>query len=338
MITSSQRTSAPTATAALVSVTLLLAGCSGSGTAATEDSAGDEEQPGGSLVPEAEGAVEYPLTLDTVHGEIEIAERPERVAVMGHSAIHDAVAALGVTPVYAAADRDIDFGWTDPAWLDGIETLDVQDGNAVNVEGVAAAEPDLIFLPNTAEMFAEEDLARLADIAPVLEAPDVISGDQVDWRDAPQMLGEALDLSGRAEDAIREADEAIEATSEEHPEFDGRTITLAYDYGEEFGIDYYTVTDGTRRRSSPCWGSNPTRWLSSSSPMPRSPRRTRPSSMRTSSSCSTPTTQHGRHARSQSSSSTCRQWPTIATWPSSARRTSAPRTVRSGRCGAAPAS
>ena len=53
---------------------------------------------------------------------------------MGHSANHDAVAALGVTPVYAAADRDIDFGWTDSAWLDGIETLDVQDGSAVNVE------------------------------------------------------------------------------------------------------------------------------------------------------------------------------------------------------------
>ncbi|HLR44187.1 MAG TPA: ABC transporter substrate-binding protein [Brevibacterium sp.] len=245
MITSSQRTSAMPAAAAFVSVTLLLAGCSGSGTAATEDSAGGDEQPGVSLVPEAEGTVEYPLTLDTVHGTIEIAERPERVAVMGHSANHDAVAALGVTPVYAAADRDIDFGWTDPAWLDGIDTLDVQDGNAVNVEGVAAAEPDLIFLPNTAEMFEEEDLARLAAIAPVLEAPDVISGDQVDWRDAPQLLGEALDLRSRAEDAIREADEAIEATSEEHPEFDGRTITLAYDYGEEFGIDYYTVTDGT---------------------------------------------------------------------------------------------
>lgn len=233
-----------TAAAVFLSASVLLSACANAEADATDADKGGADA-AEALIPEAEGSVEYPMTLDTVHGEVEIDDRPERVAVMGHSANHDAVAVLGATPVYAAADRDIDFGWTDPAWLDSIETLEQRENDDLNLEGIAASEPDLIFIPNTVEMFEDEDIERLSAIAPVLEAPEPVSGDQVDWRDAPRLLGHALDLGDRAEQAIAEAEAAIEATSAEHPEFDGRTTTLAYDYGEEFGIDYYTVADGT---------------------------------------------------------------------------------------------
>lgn len=232
--------STPILGAVLAAAALVLTAC---GTDAEDATAQNDTETAG-LLPAAEGEAEYPLRLDTVHGEIEIEERPERIAVLGWNPNHDAAAALDVTPVYASS-RSFDYGWMEEEWLDGIETLEERDDADVNLESIAAAEPDLIFLPDTAEMFEEEDIERLGEIAPVLEKEEVVAGDQVDWRDAPRLLGEALDLTGAAEEAITEAEEAIEATAEEHPQFDGRTITLATDYGEEYGLEYYTAAGGT---------------------------------------------------------------------------------------------
>ncbi|NLS09110.1 hypothetical protein HGQ17_03640 [Nesterenkonia sp. MY13] len=70
-----------TGLAALLGTALLLTACAD----AEENADDDGENPGGqSLVPEAEGNVDYPLSIDTIHGEIELEERPERIAVMGH--------------------------------------------------------------------------------------------------------------------------------------------------------------------------------------------------------------------------------------------------------------
>lgn len=232
----------PRAIAAVLGTALILSACADGDTA---DGGQDDEDSaaGGGLVPEAEGNVDYPLSLNTVHGEIELEERPERIAVLGWNPNHDAAEALGVTPVYAAS-RSFEYGWMDEDWLDSVETLEERDDADVNLEGVAASEPDLIFLPDTAEMYEDEDIERLGEIAPVLEAEEIVPGDQVDWREAPRLLGEALDLSETAEEAVTEAEEAIQATADDHPEFEGQTITLATDYGEEYGIEYYTAADG----------------------------------------------------------------------------------------------
>ncbi|GAB3842995.1 ABC transporter substrate-binding protein [Nesterenkonia populi] len=244
-------------TSALLTGALVLSACSDNGEDQNaEDDAEALSETGEALVPEAEGDAEYPMTIDTAHGPAEIEERPERVAVLGWNPNHDAAAALGVTPVYAAS-RSFDYGWMDEEWLDSIETLEEREDTDVNLEGVAASDPDLIFLPNTAEMFEEEDIERLSEIAPVLEDAEVVPGDQVDWRDAPRLLGEALDLEEAAETAISEAESAMEATAEEHPEFEGRTITLATDYGEEYGIEYYTAAGGTAEEITTLLGFEP---------------------------------------------------------------------------------
>lgn len=43
------------------------------------------------------------------------------------------------------------------------------------------------------------------------------------------------------EEVVTEADEDIAATAAEHQEFEGKTITMAYDYGTEYGVEYYTA-------------------------------------------------------------------------------------------------
>lgn len=242
-------------TSALLCAALALSACAND----DEEQGGEAEaaaETGEALVPEAEGDTEYPLTLDTLHGEIELEERPERIATLGWNPNHDAAAALGVTPVYAAS-RSFDYGWMDEDWLDSIETLEEREDADVNVEAVAASEPDLIFLPNTSEMFEEEDIDRLSEIAPVLEADETVPGDQVDWRDAPRLLGEALDLEQTADEAIADAESAIEETASEHAEFEGETITLATDYGEEYGIEYYTAADSTAESMTSMLGFEP---------------------------------------------------------------------------------
>lgn len=211
---------------------VVLAGCS---------SGSDAESADADLVPPAEGSTTYPLTLETWAGETVLEERPERVAVVGTSPNTDALQALGVTPVYALSDND--WEWRDDAWLADIENVDsATRRDPINLEGIAASSPDLI----VASGFIADrgDFEELSKIAPVLEDVEQVEGPAADWRERQRLIGEALDLSAAADQVIADADAAISAVAEANPEFEGRTITIAYDYTET-GLDYYTVTGET---------------------------------------------------------------------------------------------
>ncbi|HEY1135761.1 MAG TPA: ABC transporter substrate-binding protein [Nocardioides sp.] len=193
------------------------------------------------LLPAAEGTTSYPLTLQTWAGETVLEERPERVAVIGFSSNLDALEAIGVTPVYALSDED--WEWRDDDYLAGIETVDdATRSDPINVEGIAAAEPDLIIATNF--LWEQADFDRLSAIAPVLENDELVEGTQIDWREPQRRIGEVLDLSTAADTAITEAEAAIAAVADAHPEYAGRTITIATDYPDT-GMDYYTMAGGT---------------------------------------------------------------------------------------------
>lgn len=226
-----------TALALLVAPALVACG----GDSSADDSSAVEAVP----LPTAEGTTSYPLTLDTWLGETTLEERPERVAVVGFSSNLDALEAVGVTPVYYggrdAADEPA-WAWNDPAYYDGIGVLDVQE-DVLNFEGIAATEPDLIVSFNA--IIEQSDFDKLADIAPVLDlTEDPGLGDKIDWRAVQRQVGEALDLSDAADEAVAEADARIAEVAAAHPEYAGRTATIMYDYGPEFGMSYYTVTGG----------------------------------------------------------------------------------------------
>ncbi|MEU6697829.1 ABC transporter substrate-binding protein [Pseudonocardia sp. NPDC046786] len=218
-----------------------LAGCASTG---NEDAGGDTAA-GGSALPAAEGTTQYPLTLTTWAGETTLQERPERIAVIGFSPNLDALEALGVTPVYTMAEES-EWPWRSPEWFSGIETRDTATRrDPINFEGIAATEPDLIIATN----FVQDEVTfeRLSSIAPVLENPEQVPGDQISWQETQRMVGRALDLPAAADTVITEAEQAVTAVAGEHPEYAGRTITIATDYTQS-GIDYYTVTGGTAER------------------------------------------------------------------------------------------
>src|SRR5699024_11144499 len=113
----------------------------------------------------------------------------------------------------------------------------------INFEAIAASDPDLIVA--TDFINDETQFDRLSTIAPVLDRAEVIHGDKRDWRDSQRAVGEALDLGHAAEDTISVTDEPVRDSAEADPEFVWKTITIGQDYGTEFGLHYYTVTDGT---------------------------------------------------------------------------------------------
>lgn len=194
-----------------------------------------------SALPAAEGAVEYPLTLTTWAGETVLEERPERIAVIGFSTNIDALQALDVVPVYTVAD-DTAWEWRDQDWYSEIETVDTATRrDPINYEVIATTAPDLIVATNFVADSTEFDL--LAEIAPVLEIEEQTDGQEIDWRETLQLVGDTLDLGEAAADVVAEADAAIAGTAAAHPQFAGKTVTIATDYST--GMEYYTTTGGT---------------------------------------------------------------------------------------------
>lgn len=110
----------------------------------------------------------------------------------------------------------------------------------VNVEGIAQTEPDLIVAFNSID--DETTYDRLTSIAPVLDFEEQ-EGDQGDWRQAQLEVGEALDLADAAQSKIDEVDEYITTLKDEHPEFEGKTVTMAVEYDN--GLQFYNLTGST---------------------------------------------------------------------------------------------
>ena len=117
-------------------------------------------------LPAAEGDA-VPLTLTTWLGESVLEQRPSRIATVGFSVNTDMLQALGATPVYTITE-DVDYAWRDQEWFRSIEVIDTATRkDPINVEGIAAAVPDLIIAMNS--LTDEGEYERLRDIAPVLD-------------------------------------------------------------------------------------------------------------------------------------------------------------------------
>jgi iron complex transport system substrate-binding protein len=207
---------------------LALTACSGgdgdeSGSDAAEDA----------LLPEADGDTTYPLTYDTPYGETTIPERPERVAVLGGLGELEVVLGLGVSPV-AAPWESADWPW----WAEHADQLadaEVVDpwADALPIESLAATEPDIIVALSYAGL--EDDWDALTTIAPVLAPED--EGD-LPWQETTEIIGDALDLRAEADQLIVDAEAAVTEAASEHPEYEGQTLGLVMNRGEEAGLEF----------------------------------------------------------------------------------------------------
>lgn len=193
-----------TLTALLLPFLLLVAGC---GDDSDRDNAAE---PNGATA--TEGDDSFPRTVVHAMGETEIAERPERVVVLDTGELDSAVA-LEVIPV-GAVRAPVEDGFLDYLQEETADTELVGTITDVNLEAVAALQPDLILSSKTRH---EELYDELSGIAPTVFTEDV----GVVWKGNLLVHAEALGLDAEAEELLAE--------------YESRTRAIGNDLNEERG-------------------------------------------------------------------------------------------------------
>lgn len=223
-----RRAAVPLALAAALALAGCTAGGDATGTATPTDTATEPAEP---IMPAAEGATTYPLDLQTPFGHSVLEARPERIAVVGDGGELDAVLALGVEPVIGSSD--IEAPWYEGTRADDLPGFIDATEEPIELDKLIASAPDLIVAPSLATL--PDDYATLTKVAPVLVADG--EGELLtDWRSTTTAVGAALDLPGAAEQAVADADAAIEAAAQANPQFAGRTVAVLINDGPDGGL------------------------------------------------------------------------------------------------------
>ncbi|MFW7414469.1 ABC transporter substrate-binding protein [Demequina sp. SO4-18] len=222
---------------------LVLAACS-SGSAPDEPS--DEPTDAPTATAEETATEAFPVTLDTVMGEVVVDSEPERVVTLG-SHEHEYLYALGVAPVAVPVSwQGYDMG-TGP-WAEedrivaGAEPETFEPGTTTyDAEAIAAFEPDLIVATYPNHTMTDEEFELLSGIAPVVTRPatDSDGAETVEWgvslADELTLLAQATGTTDKAEEIIDEIDTAYAEVREAHPEWEGKTSQVGgYYEGQAF--------------------------------------------------------------------------------------------------------
>lgn len=226
---------------ALIASALLLPGAiAACGGGTTKNSGGSDagSDAASSSLPRGEGKTRYPLELVTPHGKTTLEKRPEKIAVVAGLQDLEALLALGGIPVISDT---ISWPWQKKAVGEHkVQQFDIWSDAGLPFEKILAAAPDAILACSYADL--DKDYKKLADIAPVVALENVPAADtwKADWRDIQRTIGTALDLAGKADDAVRATEEAISRTAAEHPSWKGKSLSFVMNRGESAGI---TVTN-----------------------------------------------------------------------------------------------
>lgn len=172
----------------------------------------------------------FPVTIEHRYGSTEITERPERVLTVG-AIDHDAVLALGVTPV-AVTDwvvPPLDRPWN----ADVVENPDgvtVLNGEETDFEAIVGQEPDLIIALWSA--ISESDYDLLSGIAPTLASSADYPEFGMPWDLTTSTIATALGLAEEGATLIESTETAIDDAIAADPSLSGATGVIAYDFGD----------------------------------------------------------------------------------------------------------
>lgn len=185
----------------------------------------------------------FPVTMEHVYGETEIPEKPERIVTIGWIT-HDIVAALGTAPVGVDETWGGDDEGFSPWFRDQVENVldadmpeltDSEDGS-INVEKIAATEPDLILAPHSG--ITDVDYGRLTDIAPTVaytESP----WQSGSWQELTATVATAMGEQERGAELIGETETAMADEAAEYPNLQDSSFVygLTFDGGsQELGL------------------------------------------------------------------------------------------------------
>ncbi|RMI09196.1 iron-siderophore ABC transporter substrate-binding protein [Cellulomonas triticagri] len=221
------------------SVALVLAACS-----STTDASSDETS-GGTA---AEASGEFPITIEHAFGTTTIEEAPERVATVNW-ANHEVPLALGVVPVgMAAANFGDDDGngllpWVEEKLdeLGGEEPVLFDETDGIDFEAVADTTPDVILAAYSG--LSQEDYDTLSEIAPVVAFPDAPWA--TSWRDMILFNAQGMGMAEEGEELVTELEGEITDAVAAHPGLEGAATMFVthVDTTDLSTVNFYTAND-----------------------------------------------------------------------------------------------
>ncbi|SFA79006.1 iron complex transport system substrate-binding protein [Amycolatopsis marina] len=175
----------------------------------------------------------YPVTINTMFGDVTVPEKPKRVVALGWSDAETALA-LGVQPVGASDWLGFGGNGVGP-WAEGRydEPPTMLGTTEINYEQVAALQPDLIL--NTRSDGKKDIHDKLAQIAPTVGPPQDVVPYGTTWQQQMTMVSTALGLVDEGEQRIKEVETAFDEAAAAHPEFDGKQVGLGAYFGSQYG-------------------------------------------------------------------------------------------------------
>jgi iron complex transport system substrate-binding protein len=188
----------------------------------------------------------FPITVDHKFGSTTLTEAPQRVVAIGYTE-QDLLLAVGVTPVavryWYGDETNAIFPWAQDKVEGEMPIVLNMPFGALNYEAILDLEPDLISAVTSGITQEEYDL--LSQIAPTIAQ----SGDYIDfgmpWQEATQLVGDAVGRGAEAADAIAEVEARFAQVRTQYPEFEGKTVAVAYSFEGTYG--FYTAQDSRAR-------------------------------------------------------------------------------------------
>jgi iron complex transport system substrate-binding protein len=206
-----------------LSALFLLAACGGG--SATAPSGPSPQQP--------DAAAAFPVTVVTKFGAVTVDAPPTRVVAMGWGDAETALA-LGVQPVGAADWLDFGGEGVGP-WAAGRYTAPPEIIGTLepSYEQVAALRPDLILDTKSSGDGQRYDL--LSRIAPTIALPPGADNYKTTLADQVTMVAAALGVPERGTELVADVEGRFAAAAAAHPEFAGKTVTVAARSGTGWG-------------------------------------------------------------------------------------------------------
>ena len=231
---------------ALAVATMLAVACGdddAADTAATDDTA-VETTAVDATAPDSvdDGDAAFPVTIEHKYGSTTIEAEPTRVVSIGFND-QDALLALGVIPVgirdwYGEQPFGV-WPWAQDELGDAEPVLLSPNGAELNIEAVAALDPDLIVGIYSGMTQSEYDL--LSVIAPTIAQTDEFIDYGTPWQEQTRIVGRAVGKAALAEDLVTAIEDRYAAVQTEHPEFVGATTAVAFSFEGSPGA--YTSSD-----------------------------------------------------------------------------------------------
>jgi iron complex transport system substrate-binding protein len=186
---------------------------------------GSEDEGSASAAETSSSSSGFPVSIANKFGTTEIPEEPQRVVTVGFND-QDFVLALGVTPV---GERELlgDYDATTRPWAQELlpaEDIPTVGGEEIDLEAVAALEPDLIV--GVYSFMDETVYEQLSGIAPTLAQTDEYADGATPWQEQTLLIGQALGREDEAQELVDDVEGRFQQAVEDNPGFADTSIAV----------------------------------------------------------------------------------------------------------------